>query len=704
MRRPDARLLAALAAVGYAVLATVALGALVLSGIDAAGREEVLDRVGGQLPAAVVGGLVLLAGLGVLVHHQVGRFSTAARRLTAETRLLDANPDHRLEVAGPDEVQDLVRAVEALSERRRTAEREVAAQVATAQAGLEQERNRLAALMAELAVAVVVCNADGRILLYNSAARSVVDDASAVGIGRSVYGVVDRELVDHALARIRAGATSSHVATTVHRGRVLQVRLATVAGPDREAPGFVLLLDDLTERMEAGTGRNDLLQQLAESTRGSLASIRAAVETVLGYPDMEPGERQRFLGVVTDESQRLGDRLERWTAEAAGFLAADWPATDMAGDDLVGLVADAVGRSGAARVVVVPAAELLWVRVDSHALARSAAHLVGHLAESAGVTEVALDLVRNGRHAQLDLSWAGPAVAPDVFAGWVDEPLTGAAPSVREVVGRHGGEAWSGTAADGSAYLRLLLPLSEAGPAEEHPAFARALTADDSRPEFYDFDLFGRQEQTGDWLARPLGELSFTVFDTETTGLDALHGDEVVSIGAVRIVNGRLLRQESFERLVDPQRSVPAASTAVHGLTRAMLRGAPPVETVLREFHRYAEDTVLVGHNVSFDLQFLRLKEQTSGVRLTQPALDTLLLDALVHPDHAEHSLEAIAARLGVEVVGRHSALGDALVTAEVFLRLVRLLEQRGTTTLGEVLETSRTTLQARLDRSRHAR
>jgi DNA polymerase III subunit epsilon len=87
-------------------------------------------------------------------------------------------------------------------------------------------------------------------------------------------------------------------------------------------------------------------------------------------------------------------------------------------------------------------------------------------------------------------------------------------------------------------------------------------------------------------------------------------------------------------------------------------------------------------------------------VRFTQPVLDTLLLDAVLHPDHDEHSLEAIAGRLGVTVLGRHTALGDALVTGEVFLGMITLLQQRGIGTLGAAVAASRATLSARLDRS----
>jgi len=138
----------------------------------------------------------------------------------------------------------------------------------------------------------------------------------------------------------------------------------------------------------------------------------------------------------------------------------------------------------------------------------------------------------------------------------------------------------------------------------------------------------------------------------------------------------------------------------VHGITTEMLRGQPTIDQALPRFARYAEDTVLVGHNVGFDMRFLELEQERTGIRFTQPVLDTLLLDAAVHPDYDEHSLEAIAARLGVDVVGRHTALGDALVTGEVFTGLLALLERRGIHTLGQALAAARATAQARLDSS----
>jgi DNA polymerase-3 subunit epsilon len=194
------------------------------------------------------------------------------------------------------------------------------------------------------------------------------------------------------------------------------------------------------------------------------------------------------------------------------------------------------------------------------------------------------------------------------------------------------------------------------------------------------------------------------VFDTETTGLDPAGGDELVSIGAVRIVNGRVLGGEVLEQLIDPRRSVPEAAVRVHGISREMLEGQPPVEEVLPGFARFAEDTVLIGHDVAFDLRFFELKEERTGVRLTQPVLDTLLLDAVANPEHEDHSIEAMAERLGVSVVGRHTALGDALVTAEIFVRLLPLLSAAGIESLGAAREAARRTRAARVSRDLYAK
>jgi DNA polymerase III subunit epsilon len=219
-----------------------------------------------------------------------------------------------------------------------------------------------------------------------------------------------------------------------------------------------------------------------------------------------------------------------------------------------------------------------------------------------------------------------------------------------------------------------------------------------SRPEFYDFDLFHQAGQTPELDNRALAGLSYTVFDTETTGLKPGEGDEIVSIGAVRIVNGRLLEHEVFEQLVDPRREMSPEASKITGIETSMLDDQPTIDKVLPAFRRFCEDTVLIAHNAAFDMRFLRLKEDAAGVRFTQPVLDTLLLSAVIQPDADAHRLEAIAERMGVNPIGRHTALGDAIMTAEVFLRMLPLLAEQGIRTLGEAREASQKTYLARLE------
>ena len=698
-----------LAILSLAVGAGVALLAVGVWSSVSPGDQAVLTRVLREQAALVAtGGLLLLAGLGALVALFFKLYVAAPRRLATETRLIaSANPDHRLEVRGPGEVRELAVAVNELADRYRSARSDVEGQIAAAGADLEQERNRLAALMSELTLAVVVCNVEGRILLYNAAARQLLDrPVGLVGLGRSVFGIVDRSLIAHALACLRDGSAASHPAMTARGDKLLRVQIAPVAAEGGELAGFVLTLDDMTRRAEISERRDALLRALTEGTRASLASIRAAVESMLDYPEMESEQRLRFVEIIREEATGLGAQVERAMSESSGYLHDQWLLADMLDRELLTALGRSLDGEAGVRASIDEPGEERWLRVDSFALVRAVTHLAGRLHAERGVDEIGLAVRGVGRHAELDLRWLGAPLDAETLRSWTEQPLglggIGAASTLKEVVERHGGELWCRQdEASLGAYVRLLLPLAEVAPG---PPPVNPAVPDESRPEFYDFDLFGAAEPAPAWDERRLDELAYTIFDTETTGLSPSEGDEIISMGAIRIVNGRLLRQETFEQLVDPRRGVSAASQRVHGISPELLRGQPTIEEVLPAFARFASDTVLVGHNVAFDMRFLQLKEAQTGVRLTQPVLDTLLLSAVVHPDHEEHSLEAMAARLGVSVIGRHTALGDAILTGEIFLKLLRLLVAQGVVTLRDAREAARRTYQARVSNSLYAR
>lgn len=213
----------------------------------------------------------------------------------------------------------------------------------------------------------------------------------------------------------------------------------------------------------------------------------------------------------------------------------------------------------------------------------------------------------------------------------------------------------------------------------------------------------------------PLSSIRFVVFDTETTGLDPSEGDEIISIGAIAVMNEAILNGEKFDRLVKPSKPITRSAWKVHGIEDADLADADPAEIVMPAFLRFVGRSVLVAHNAAFDMAFLRKATGSrlftinpdSGERavpgnsdfldLNHPVLDTMLLSAVLHPNQPSHSLDSLLARYGISVSGRHSALGDAMMTAELLLRLLPQLELRGIHTLGEALKASRRSPLARI-------
>lgn len=197
----------------------------------------------------------------------------------------------------------------------------------------------------------------------------------------------------------------------------------------------------------------------------------------------------------------------------------------------------------------------------------------------------------------------------------------------------------------------------------------------------YDFNLVDRSNET-------LQRRAHVVFDTETTGL-LPHKDEVVQIGARRIVNGRMIEAERFDTLVRPGMPIPAVSTKIHHITDDMVADAPNIATAGKRFHSFCKGAVLVAHNAPFDMAFMHKHATAMGVKFDHPVLDTVLLSAVVFGESAEHTLDALADRLSVTIPEplRHTALGDATATAQIYCRLLPLLEARGITTIADVSE-----------------
>lgn len=753
MRRDRTLLLAQAWAAGAALVTMLLLlglgGGLLWSTLAPDEQRQLWALLQPRLPIVLMVLLALAVGAGLVVQPWVRRWVQAPARLLEQAQVL-LRTDVQRELADPEAagpVQGLAQALNQLAQQRDQLRQDMAAQVAQASLGVAQERNRLAALMSELTQSVVVCNLEGQVLLFNQRARmqfralsdspGLARGAELIGLGRSVYTVFDRKLVAHALASVQqrlargVAQPSAQFVTVTRSGQLLRVQLAPVrradgaAAPTGDAPeptasagstqatavpqatagavalsGFVLMLDNITREYVQQARQDQQLLSLTEGQRGALANLRAAAE-MLDDPDLPPVLRERFLGVVRDEAGKMSQQLHTLAEQTTQELATRWPLEEMLGADFLQAACQRIETGGGLRCAVMVQDDNVWLKLDSFALLQALDYLAQRLKDEFEVSALQLRLLpRDAQHAQLDLVWTGQAMSTETVMGWQMDPMASGnehSPlSVRDVVQRHGGEFWfERDRLRHQAFFRFLLPqVAASSPA---PAEAPSLALGDARPEFYDFDLFANTASSYVLDERPLSSLTYTVFDTETTGLNPGGGDEIIQIGAIRVVNGKLLRGDTIDQLVNPGRLIPEAGIPIHGITQDMVRGQPSAAQVLPAFHAFARDSVLVAHNAAFDMRFLQLKETALGLRFDHPVLDTLLLSAVVHPQQASHRLEAIAERFNITVVGRHTALGDALVTAEVFLKLLPLLAEMGIHTLGQAREAAQKTYYARL-------
>ncbi|MGB0385093.1 MAG: exonuclease domain-containing protein [Ardenticatenaceae bacterium] len=658
--------------------------------------------------------LGLLVATGWMINRWVQGYRFAAERLAEEMRLIGAaNPAHRVPVKGPGAMPELASAINDLASRFQSLLADQQTRIEQAGADLAAERNRLAALMADLSEGVIVCNQAGQILLYNppahrllGASNNQVSD-SFIGLGRSIFTLLEESALKYALERLEERSDSQNEATaimfvtTTSKGTLLRGRVAPVLDTEQTLNGFILTLEDITESTEQHQRRDTLLHALTEGIRPALANIRASIETIEDYPQMSATRLQAFQGIIRDESRKLSDSLEQAVVELTGFEhISALQSEPMLSDDLLSILQRKLLDNTGVHATIDSSSTPCWLRVDSHALVQAVCQSVSELKEEGIDQAVGLRTVLTGRFAALDLCWAAKAdIRAALYAWQSSEQVSATANSatanssfqnLSALVAQHGGELWHQSDKEAQTlFIRLLLPTIPA-PSRPDPI------GSNGRAIYYDFDLLFQTPVDNSELEQlPLTSLTYTVFDTETTGLNPSQGDEIVSIGALRIVNGRLLSEERFDQLLYPRRRIPRAATAIHHITDDMVQGQPPIEQVLPRFARFAEDTVLVGHNVAFDMRMFQVKEDQTRVIFTNPVLDTLLLSAVVHPKQEIHTLEAMAERFSITVTERHSSFGDALLTAKLFLKLIPLLAERGITTLQEARQAAQQTYYA---------
>lgn len=184
-------------------------------------------------------------------------------------------------------------------------------------------------------------------------------------------------------------------------------------------------------------------------------------------------------------------------------------------------------------------------------------------------------------------------------------------------------------------------------------------------------------------VAATIKDLTYVVFDVETTGLSSVY-DTIIEIAGVKLRNGEIIDQ--FESFANPHRKLSDKIIDITGITDDMLVNAPEVDDVLKKFHHWVDDSVLVAHNASFDIGFLNQGyEKINLPRISTPVVDTLELARFLLPQLGNHRLNTLCKHLNVELEQHHRAVYDAQATAYLYWKMVELLKEREITNLDEL-------------------
>lgn len=216
------------------------------------------------------------------------------------------------------------------------------------------------------------------------------------------------------------------------------------------------------------------------------------------------------------------------------------------------------------------------------------------------------------------------------------------------------------------------------------------------------FRLIGRKGKKPQGISAktPITDVRYVVVDTELTGLDEKK-DCIVSIGAVRMIGGRIGLGDMFYRLVSPKEKLTADSVVIHEITPSDVAAQPGIDTVLAEFLDYAAGDVLVGHFISIDLAFFnREMKRLYGCEIGNAVIDTFTLDEWLRKrlksnvclakTLSGYRLYDIAKNLGITVSSSHNAIADAFTTAQLLQRFIPLLIEAGVHDIGELLRRGR--------------
>lgn len=306
----------------------------------------------------------------------------------------------------------------------------------------------------------LVLDGGGAVLWHNAEAAGLLGDALTGQPVDALTGQPVEALLEAPLERL---LEASGAVLRLPGGTAVRIRVFPL--DEDEAPRYVLHLRPHVGRRTRDRATDRFVQALTEGIRAPLASIRAAIETMTEYPEMEAAVAAQFQEIIREQAVALSRHLEAAVAQYAAETRERVPLELLSGQALLKIAAGAVRQAVEAAVPVeaAPPEDLAWVRVETESLAGALRLLAGLVHNAVRPERFCLRLRQQGRLVALDLVWPGPPIRPERLRRWQEQPLTQpdapVAPTLEEILDRHGAELWARQdAASGTAYLRLLLP------------------------------------------------------------------------------------------------------------------------------------------------------------------------------------------------------------------------------------------------------
>ncbi len=174
----------------------------------------------------------------------------------------------------------------------------------------------------------------------------------------------------------------------------------------------------------------------------------------------------------------------------------------------------------------------------------------------------------------------------------------------------------------------------------------------------------------------------YVVFDIETTGLSPKH-NKIIEIGAVRIKNGKIC--DTYNKFVNPEVAIPYSITKLTSINDSMVKEAPTIETILPDFLDYVGDAIMVAHNASFDTGFIKEFANRQGLPFDYTIVDTMTLAHVLIPELGKYTLDRLCKQFGVSLENHHRACDDAYATAEIFVKMLKMIHEKGADTISEL-------------------